>query len=64
MPLKQPTWRDVVIPLVLGIWSLTIVIARPRFAAMARVDVLELVASGVMFGLALRAASMLLHRND
>jgi hypothetical protein len=41
-----------------GVISLATVIRRPRFANIARVDVLELIAAGVMFGLALRALAM------
>jgi hypothetical protein len=41
--------------------SLAIVIRRPRFASFHTVDVLELIAAGVMFGLALRAFAMWMH---
>ena len=55
MPNRRPTWRDIVVPLVLGIFSLAIVMRRPRFANIEKVDALELIAAGVMFGLAVRA---------
>jgi hypothetical protein len=58
---RRPTWRDIVFPFVLGIISLTIVMRRPRFANIQSVDVLELIAAGIMFGLALRALAMWMH---
>jgi hypothetical protein len=61
MAIRRPTWRDVVFPLLVGLFSLAVVIRRPRFAAYHTVDVIELVAAGVMFGLALRAFAMLIH---
>jgi hypothetical protein len=61
---RRPTWRDVVFPLLVGLFSLTAVMRRPRFATFHTVDVLELVAAGVMFGLALRAVAMLIHRES
>jgi len=45
-------------------FSLAMVMRRPRFATYHTVDVLELVAAGVMFGLALRAIAMLIHRDS
>ena len=61
MAIRRPTWRDVVFPLLVGLFTLATVIRRPRFAGYHTVDVLELVAAGVMFGLALRAIAMLVH---
>ncbi len=58
---RKPTWRDIVFPLVVGVFSLTVVIRRPRFASIHTVDVLELVAAGIMFGLALRAFAVWIH---
>jgi hypothetical protein len=58
---RRPTWRDIVSPSVLGIISLTIVMRRPRFATIQNVDALELIAAGVMFGLAVRAFAMWMH---
>jgi hypothetical protein len=29
---RRPTWRDVLFPLLVGLFSLAIVIRRPRFA--------------------------------
>jgi hypothetical protein len=46
---------------VLGIASLAIVMRRPRFANIESVDALELIAAGIMFGLAVRAFAMWLH---
>ncbi len=43
----------IVISLVVGITSLTTVSGRPRFSGYATVDVLELLASGMCFGIAL-----------
>ena len=63
MAMRRPTWRDVVFPLLVGLFSLAVVMSRPRSSNYRTVDVLELVAAGVMFGLALRAVAMLLHRD-
>ena len=57
---RRPTWRDVLFPLLVGLFALFTVFRRPRFATFHTVDVLELVAAGVMFGLALRAVAMLI----
>ena len=61
MPNRRPTWRDIVFPLIVGGVSLATVVHRPRFASIHTVDALELIAAGVMFGLALRAFAMWLH---
>jgi len=61
---RNPTWRDVIFPVLVGLFSLAMVMRRPRFATYHTVDVLELVAAGVMFGLALRAIAMLIHRDS
>ena len=60
-PIGGPTWRDIALPLMVGLISLAVVMRRPRFASIHMVDVLELIAAGVMFGLALRACSMWIH---
>jgi hypothetical protein len=57
----RPTWRDIVFPLIVGMFSLAAVMRRPRFASLHTVDVLELIAAGIMFGLALRALAMWMH---
>jgi hypothetical protein len=44
-----------------GLILLKAVIGRLRFASIYTVDALELIAAGVMFGLALRATSMWMH---
>lgn len=61
MPNRRPTWRDIVFPLIFGAISLAAVMRRPRFASIYTVDVLELIAAGLMFGLALRALAMWMH---
>ena len=61
MPNRRPTWRDVVVPLAIGLFALATVMRRPRFADIHTVDTLELVAAGIMFGLALRAFAMVMH---
>lgn len=58
---RRPTWRDIVFPLLIGTFALATVIRRPRFASVHTVDAIELVAAGVMFGLALRALAMWIH---
>jgi hypothetical protein len=61
MPNRRPTWRDIAFPLILGGFSLATVTRRPRFTSIYTVDVLELIAAGIMFGLALRAFAMWMH---
>ena len=61
MPNRRPTWRDIAFPLILGVFSLATVTRRPRFTSIHTVDVLELIAAGIMFGLALRAFAMWIH---
>jgi hypothetical protein len=62
MPNRHPTWRDIAVPLIVGLCSLaTTVMRRPRFANIHIVDVLELLAAGIMFGLALKALAMWIH---
>jgi hypothetical protein len=54
--MDQPRRRhlaSIVIPAVVGLSGLFTVIARPRFQTYQTVDVLELVASGLSFGIAL-----------
>jgi hypothetical protein len=51
-PRRKTAVSKIVITLVAGITSLTTVISRPRFSGYATVDVLELVASGMCFGIA------------
>ena len=57
--MEQPRWKailsTIVISLIAGITGLTTVMGRPRFSGYAKVDVLELVASGLCFGVALVA---------
>jgi hypothetical protein len=61
MPNRRPTWRDIAFPLIVGVFSLAAVMRRPRFVSIHTVDVLELIAAGLMFGLALRALAMWMH---
>lgn len=61
MPNRRPTWRDIAIPLIVGVFSLATVMRRPRFVSIHTIDVLELIAAGLMFGLALRALAMWMH---
>jgi hypothetical protein len=61
MPNRRPTWRDIAFPLILGAFSLATVTRNPRFTNIHTVDVLELIAAGIMFGLALRAFAMWMH---
>jgi hypothetical protein len=52
--MDQPRRRlaSVVFPAVVGLFALLTVIARPRFQTYHTVDALELVASGLCFGIA------------
>lgn len=63
MPPRRPTWRDIVFPLLVGIFAIATVMRRPRAVAFHTVDILELIAAGAMFGLALRAVAMMIHRD-
>ena len=54
----------IVISLVVGITSLTSVSGRPRFSGYATVDVLELLASGMCFGIALVGIVRALRKTD
>ena len=53
----------VVIPLIVGITGLMTVLARPRASAFAAVDILELVAAGMCFGIAIVAVAKALRGN-
>lgn len=53
----------VVIPLVVGITGLMTVLARPRASGYATVDILELVAAGMCFGIAIVAVAQALRGN-
>jgi len=52
---RKTSVATIVISLIVGITSLTTVSGRPRFSGYATVDVLELLASGLCFGIALVA---------
>ena len=52
-PRRKTGVSVVVIPLVVGIIGLTTLTGRPRFSGYATVDVLQLLASGMCFGIAL-----------
>jgi len=52
-PRRKTAVATIVISLVVGITGLTTVTGRPRFSGYATVDVLELLASGMCFGIAL-----------
>ena len=54
-PRRKTAVAMIVISVLVGITSLTTVMSRPRFSGYATVDVLELVASGMCFGIALVA---------
>ena len=53
----------IVIPLIVGISGLMTVLARPRASAYATVDILELVAAGMCFGIAIVALAQALRGN-
>ena len=52
-PRRKTAASAIVIALVVGIIALTTVSSRPRFSGYATVDVLQLLASGMCFGVAL-----------
>jgi hypothetical protein len=63
-PRRKTAVAMIVISLVVGITSLTTVTSRPRFSGYATVDVLELVASGMCFGIALVGVVRTLRKMD
>ena len=50
---RHPSFGAIVIPVIIGITAIFTVSSRPRFASYHAVDVLELVAAGACFGVAL-----------
>ena len=52
---RRPKSLSIVLPLIVGISGLITVLARPRAAAYASVDIIELVAGGLCLGIALVA---------
>jgi hypothetical protein len=52
----------VVVPLIIGLAGLMNLMQRPRFASFHSVDVVQLLASGMCFGVAVAALSALLRR--
>jgi ABC-type nickel/cobalt efflux system permease component RcnA len=51
-PTRRRRLASIVIPAIVGLTALLTVIGRPRFQAYHTVDALELVASGLCFGIA------------
>ena len=60
MPSRKALTSAVLVPLVVGIIGLMNLMQRPRFAGFHNVDVLQLLASGMCFGVALSAILALL----
>ena len=52
---RRTGWNAIVAPLVVGLFGLFTLMQRPRFAAIHTVDVIQLLASGMCFGVALAA---------
>jgi hypothetical protein len=57
---KKSLKSAIVVPLVIGMIGLANLTQRPRFASFHNVDVLQLLASGMCFGVALAALLVLL----
>lgn len=55
MARPRPLWTAIVIPLLVGAIGLNTLMQRPRFAEIHTVDVVQLLGSGVCFGVALMA---------
>ena len=54
--LNRPVgWRAIMPPLIIGLIGLSTLMQRPRFALIHTVDVLQLLVSGMCFGVALAA---------
>jgi hypothetical protein len=53
----------IAVPLIVGVIGLINLMQNPRFAAFHRVDVLQLIASGMCFGVALSALFALMRRS-
>lgn len=61
---RRPYVVSILIPLIIGVVGLNTVMQRPRFAAYQAVDVVQLLGSGLCFGVALAAfAFWLKNRN-
>lgn len=60
MPSRKALVSTVAIPLIIGLVGLTNLMHQPRFESFRNVDVLQLVASGMCFGVALFALIALL----
>lgn len=50
---RKPLTSTIAVPLIIGILALVNLMQRPRFAAFHNVDVLQLLGSGMCFGVAL-----------
>jgi len=60
MPSRKSLKSAIVVPLIVGSIGLMNLMHRPRFATFHNVDVLQLLASGMCFGVALAALLALL----
>jgi hypothetical protein len=52
---RKPLLAAVLIPLVIGVIGISQLASQPRFAAFRNVDILQLIGSGMCFGVALFA---------
>ena len=59
MRTRKPLLSAVVVPVIIGCIGLSNLVRNPRFEAFHSVDVLQLIASGMCFGIALSALLML-----
>ena len=60
MPSRKSTFTAIVVPLIVGVIGLMNLMRQPRFESFHNVDVLQLLASGLCFGIALAALFALL----
>jgi len=60
MPNRKSTFTAIVVPLIVGVIGLMNLMRQPRFESFHNVDVLQLLASGLCFGIALAALFALL----
>jgi hypothetical protein len=63
-PRRRSSASTIVVALVAGIIGLTTVSSRPRFSGYATVDVIQLVAAGLCFGVALVGIVRTLRKMD
>ena len=52
---RRPSWALILLPVIVGLTGLSTLMQRPSFALIRTVDVVQLLGSGVCFGVAMAA---------